>query len=234
MKRIYDTISPYLTRDRIILATLVICLLFALTCNNSQKNRIIEEKNNELTRWRDAEGNEHARVLVLEKEKVFLMKEVDSISQVLGIKPKQVVKYVKGDLLIDTVLRDTGKLVVLVDTVYKNGKLDTVKHITYNDPPHLSIDATDDSIKVRLNAQINTVEYFKRKKVLGLAIGKKTYYEDISTNNPYISITNASSSKAAPKKKLHISPSAGVGLYYDPLLKRAGAGVIGGITITRN
>jgi hypothetical protein len=100
---------------------------------------------------------------------------------------------------------------------------------------HAIVPQEPQNIYIGINAEIGVTEYWERThKFLGIKYGKKTYHTDLSTNNPYIKISNAKSVKMAPKPHLELKTGIGVGVNYDPISKTFHPGVQIGLYLIRS
>jgi len=186
--------------------------------------------------WKDKYGNEHATLLQTNLDKEDLQKRVDSISNVLKIKPKQVIAYVKGKATIDTLLVPNVVKVTVHDTVTNTDYI--AYDLDYTDSTFIHIKgrvpSTPQKLEVGVNANIVMTDYWKRKRVLGLKIGKKEHVTDISTDNPYIKLTNAESFKLKDQPKLKLKTGIGIGLNLDPFTRTIHPGIQVGIYLIRS
>lgn len=229
----------FFTRERIATFVVILALLVGLYLNNAQKTAQLDQKQAEISYYRDAAGNSHARIeqLVLS---VSQMKAVtDSIAGVLKIKPSQINRYVTISAAIDTVVKPQYIPVIVHDTVRVG---DTVRidslpgyKIDFKDSSFLSIQGTvpsKEGLRVSLKAGLSFTEYSKRGKVLGLPLGPKQTFIDVGTNNPYLTFSRAASYKVADKRVLRLSPGVGVGLNYNPFIYRLQPGLQAGLYLT--
>lgn len=242
--RITNLISKaklYLTSDRLLLFAIILVLLFVATCHRKKKDpqTIVTP---EAVNWRDKYNNEHAKVVLLSLEKGEMSKKVDSLAKILKIKPKQVTKYVKADVKIDTIV--TARLDTITKTDTITGKVDTLYSLNFMDSStfeknkkFIEIQATVPSnpqkIRIAVWADIVVADYWERKKILGMSIGRKVYYTDIGTDNPYIQITNAQSARSKDQPRLRLKTGLGVGVNYDPFTHRLSPGIQLGIYLIR-
>ena len=62
---------------------------------------------------------------------------------------------------------------------------------------------TDDTVTVRVNTKvpIESVVVFERKKVLGLKIGRKQWFQETASPNPYVRITESTVIRVSKRKK---------------------------------
>jgi hypothetical protein len=93
---------------------------------------------------------------------------------------------------------DTSFILSIDSVVHINELGDTIsfQSYTYQDEwVDLKARAIGDSLalKLRLSAQINSITYWQRKKFLFLRIGKKQYFTEVSSENPYLDITGVQS-----------------------------------------
>lgn len=211
-----------------VLACIILCLLL-LNRRGCKKVEGPAPTTDSVAYWRDKYGNEHMKVAQLTFEKTQL---VDSISKVLKIKPKQVTKYVKTGIRVDTVVRPVVTTVIEKDPV--TGRVDTVFDLNYVDRGYIHVQANKHEITVGVYAEINVTDYWKRKhRFLGISYGQKVKYTDIGTDNPYVHLVNPTS-VTIEKKKWRLAPGIGVGFNYDPLTNQVHPGVQLGVYLTRS
>ncbi len=235
LKTFYGAASRYITKERLVYITIIILLLLFTTLNNTEKNQIISKEQAKAKVWKDKYGNEHATVEELIVNNLEMNFIVDSISKVLKIKPKQVTSYVKAKASIDTTITlQKPDTVLKIDTVTLDDgstRLDTTIQykLSFRDSTFLSIEGvvpeSPQTLKVKAEAKISVTDYWKRKWFLG----KKTFYTDITTNNPYIHLDGAQSVKREPKPTLKIRPAIGFGGTYTPLSQKIYFGPQAGI-----
>lgn len=214
----------------------LLLILFARiqSCQTSRADKRLKEQQDSTKYWTDKYGNAHAELqeIILEKEQ--MKKQVDSISEVLKIKPKQVIKYIKADLIVNTVLVTDVDTVKITDTA---GVGTIVYDIKYRDSTFLSLEgrvpSNPQKFKIGLNAQITYTEYWKRKKILGLKIGSKERFIDLGTNNPYVTLDNAKAYKLKPDRKLKVKTGIGIGVTVNPITGKILPGVQFGIFLTK-
>jgi len=242
IKSILDKVTKYFTYDRVLLFAIILLILLISTCNKWKGKKALDEAKKEAVTWKDKYGNEHVQVeqLVLDKEK--MKEEVDSIAKVLEIKPKTITKYVKTKARIDTIVRAEVREVPKFDTVWLadgSFRVDTITERSLDfvdrtrNPPPLEIHAKGDSIDVKVNMDLNVVDYDKRAKILGLRIGKKHHYTDISTNNPYVKFDGAQVYKKVERPPLKLRTGFGLGLSFNPVTGKVTPGIVIGAFLSR-
>lgn len=230
--------------ERITLITLILVLLLVFTCNHKRQEKQITQSELEAKNWRDKYGNAHStatqQVLTPEESKRIY----DSIADVLDIPPRVITRYVTTDAGIDTVIVADRQVVTVHDTVWKDGvpvvtdrKVFDINYTDPTNPNWLSIKgqvpSNPQTFDVKLNAKLNFTEYSKRTGFLGI-FGKKQYYTDIGTDNPYINITNGKSYLTDKKATLKVRPGIGIGLNYNPFTKELSPGVQAGIYLFKS
>lgn len=231
----------------VLFGLLIVIFLLVDSCNRKKRDREISELKKEVQYWKDESGNAHAKLQESLLTQEDMREKVDSIAKVLNIKPKQVTRYVKVGLGVDTTV--TAKVTPKVDPKKNDtipcpegGSVVVEKPtylLEYSDSTFLRIKATVPSdpqqIEVGLNANLTFTNYYKRKKVLGIIpVGKKVEYIDIGTDNPYIKITNAEAARIIPKPKLKVRAGIGFGLTYDPWSKTINPGIQMGLYLIRS
>ena len=148
--------------------------------------------------YTDAAGNQHA-VIADEQTQHLIRSEalqitapfrrvIDSLSQALAIKPRDVEGYTAVQLKM---ARDSVRF--LTRTIAANGVIsrtfqDKYLKLTVRD---LSDSTGNDSLgdfDLQYDADLKFVEYSKQKRFLGIPISRKRYYTDISSNDPRVKI----------------------------------------------
>lgn len=211
---------------------LIAILSWFQTCK--KKNEALaklEQSEKQVIYWKDESGNTHATLKKVQYEKAQMRKQVDSIAEVLKIKPKQITTYIEADAKIDTVIKPVYTTTYLRDTIKVGDSIRVDSIIAYKldfkDSVWLSIKGTvpsKDGLQVTLQAKISVTEFYTKKWFLG----RKTGYFDITTDNPYINLTNAKSLTLRPSPKFRIRPGIGVGITYDPIKKTYNPGIQAG------
>lgn len=220
-----------------ILLILVVFMFMRInSCNSARQDREMKELKDSAQIYKDQSGNEHAKFQEATLQNDQMQEVVDSMAKALKLKPKQVIKYVKAGFVIDTVLVAKSDTITVTDTI--TGEKIVSYKLDFQDSSFLKVHAivpqNPQKIEVGLNADVTLTEYWKRKKVLGLSIGKKVYYSDIGTNNKYINISNAQSYKLADQPKLRIKAGIGIGVNYDPFTRTIHPGIQAGIYLSRS
>lgn len=214
----------------------ILVFLYLDSCSRQKANRELAAAKGEATYWKDQFGNEHVRLSETILALKDMRKEVDSIAKVLKIKPKTITRYIKTNLGIDTVLVGTVDTVYQKDTITK--KVDTLYELDYRDSNFISVHARVPTkpqyIKIGVNADLAITDFYKRRKILGLRIGKKDGYTDIGTNNPYIKISNAESIRKQLTPKLRLKTGFGIGATYDPFTRSIHPGIQIGVYLIRS
>lgn len=221
-----------------VLAVGIFVVLFLLrlnTCNHQGKTPPLTGVDS-AKYWKDKYGNEHATLTQMSLDKEDLQKRVDSIANVLKIKPKQVISYAKGKVIVDTVLVPDVVEVPVHDTITNTDYI--AYDLNYSDSTFIHIKgripSNPQKLEIGVTANIVMTDYWKRKKVLGLRIGKKEHYTDIGTDNPYIKLTNAESFKLKDQPKLRLKTGVGIGLNLDPFTRTVHPGIQVGIYLIRS
>lgn len=234
--------KKYLTYDRILLFGIILLILLVSTCNKRKRNEALKGEQESAQIWSDMFGNEHAKVKQLTQEKEDMKRQVDSIAEVLKIKPKTITKYVKAKAKIDTTVKGSPGEVIIYDTIWADDgsfRIDTVKEKTLDFvdtskvPSPLEIHAKGDSLSVKVDIDLSVVDYYKRTRVLGLRIGKKVHYTDIGTNNPYVKFNGAESYKKVEKPPLKLRTGFGLGLSFNPITGKVTPGITIGAFFSR-
>jgi hypothetical protein len=205
------------------------------TCNiKNEALARLERTNQQVIYWKDQSGNAHATLKKVQREKSQIKKEVDSIAAVLKIKPKTITSYIEADAKVDTIIKPEYTTTTIHDTVRIDGgfRIDTILayKVDYQDSVWLSIKGTvpsKDGLKVTLQAKISVTEFWQRKWFLG----KKNHYIDITTDNPYITLSNAKSLHLRPSPRFRVRPGIGVGVTYDPISRTYTPGLQAGVYI---
>lgn len=241
IQRTLTKVKSFLTYDRLFLLAIILVLLCFATCGRQKKDPQTVTQDPEVQIWKDKYGNEHARVETLVLERSQLEAKVDSVAKILKIKPKQVVKYVHTGLRIDTIVQATvDTLEIIRDT--STGKIDTIYALDFVDSSygkvhlelHAKVPTNPQYLQIGLNADVVVTEYFKRNRILGLRIGKKTYQTDVGTDNPYIRITDVKSIRSKDRPTLSLKMGLGVGINYDPFNHRLSPGIQLGVYLIRS
>jgi hypothetical protein len=180
-----------------IIALVIIALLSIKSCNEFKSKAINAEKAKHFTDslsdskvkyWQDENKQLHATVDNLFVDHFALQFEMDSVAELLKIKPKQIIAYSKTGSVIKLDVK------TIVDTVEKYiilGK-DTIEtkqeyFLNWKDQwmqVNGVLDGINDSLHIRGTDTLTRVDYWKRKWFLGA----KTYYTDITNSNPYIEV----------------------------------------------
>lgn len=115
---------------------------------------------------------------------------VDSLKMAIGIKEKQL----EGYTAITAMARQDNVQV-------KDRIIDSLKRQTfYYKDRYLSLvfragsptdSLTASSFDFAYDVDLRTVDYMKRKKILGLAVGRKQYFTDISSSDPRVRVKGA-------------------------------------------
>lgn len=213
-----------------ILAIIVAVVVLTKTCNEKKKatdvRTVIQFRDKQLDSsivkyWKDKYNNEHAIANALTVSSVVKSDYTDSIASLLKIKTKQLQQIaiertqtnINGGLGVDTV--EYG----IADT--NIAKITSVS-FSYKDPWNkvngtINRDHSKDSIHIHSIDTITSVSYWKRKKFLGIGLGKEQGYVDISNSNPYVEITGDKQLNIkAPVRQYNVSLSIGAG--YNPFL----------------
>ena len=145
--------------------------------------------------WKDEAGNEHARQETLEVENAALIAKADSIAHALGVKVKQL----EGQTIVHTVIADQATVPVIKDPV-------TGLPTFGIDSAYWKLKGVIDSMgRVHISdtmlADISIVPYWQRKhKLLGIRYGQIQHYTDITSDNPALKITGATSYRIRVKE----------------------------------
>lgn len=237
IKKLQEKKSPLIKWSLLILG-LFFLLSWISTCNKrNQALKDLAAAKQEVKYWKDESGNAHATIKKVMYEKEQMKSEVDSIAKVLKIKPKKIIQYVQATAKIDTIIKPEYTTVVIKDTI-KIGDTTRVDStigykLDYRDSVFLSIKGvvpSKEGLQVKAQATLSVTDYWKRKWFLG----KKKYYFDIGTDNPYITFTNAKSLTLRPPPKLRIRPGIGVGINYNQTTHKLSPGFQFGIYLFRS
>lgn len=185
--------------------------IFSLS-NLAKQNKIESEK------WIDLYNKEHIRVQQIELSKEDLRREVERVSYLLSIKPKQ----------IHTVTTSTSSLkfdtIVKVDTFTRDGV--QIREFKWSDN-YISVSAqlAEESGDIQVSGfdTLTYTEYWKRKNIFS----RKNYFVDLSNSNPYIKFSSIKSlTLDKTKPKFIIGPSFGVGYTLKGIQPLVGVSVI--------
>jgi hypothetical protein len=228
---------PFFTRERLIWASLVLFLLLGLYLTRSQDREKLLSAQATLQTYKDQNGLSHARIEVLEASQKELSQQADSLSHLIGIRPKTLAQYIKGDLRIDTLIKPQYEKILVHDTTRVGDTLytdSTTRYkIHFQDSSFLSLEGTvpsKEGLQITLGAQAQVITYYKKSGWFG----PRQLVADLSTNNPYLKITNAQAYVLKPPAKLRIRPGLGIGLNYNPLTHTLSPGVQAGLYLFKS
>lgn len=189
--------------------------------NNNYAN-LFKNKDAQIGYWKSKDSVEHAvliqTILTGNQAQIVFKSKLDSISNVLKIKNKQITEY------ISIIEKTKGEVNSKVDTVYKTttitikGKdsiIHTVDYLTTNFKDHW-LELTAKISNGNFNAQytltdsLTIVGFWKKKNFFS----KKNYYIDISSSNPNAHILNTQNLKitSSPEHKIGLGVFGGYGL----------------------
>jgi hypothetical protein len=175
----------------------VVVVLILLLCiagwQNAENQRndiigVVQHHADSLKYKRDAAGREHAEKLqtIAGREAIELIYKhtIDSLTQALRIKPKQINNY------ITVGVKDTGAFTTTTDTVYLKDSSKAL-HFVYNDRwlRMSGIVGKEAQITYAMTDSLVYVTYTKKKWLLG----KKSVYANIYSLNPAVHVTGLES-----------------------------------------
>lgn len=216
----------------VVVAVLALLLVIKYDKCTTQKQEVISIKtidsfykapldSNSIKRWIDKYNNEHAIVLKMVAVNNTKSEYVDSLAVLLSIANKQIqsISVIKSKNQIDESLR-TG--IDYTDVKIKDTVIKAVNKIHFNwsdDWTEVSgvvgVESKGDSIHITSIDTLTGIDYWKRKKILGLRIGSKVGYVDYSNANPHVKIVGGKKLDLhPPKQNYSIGLSAGLG--YNP------------------
>lgn len=165
----------------------------------------------EVKKWRDKYNNEHNTVKQLQLDKNNFKKQVDSISKLLEVKPKDINSVTSVTTKTDTIFK--SKL-VYIDSLKSFGFSKKDNYLALSG----LINREDTIISVQL-ITVDTLTFIPYKK---RNFFKETYVVDITNKNPYNKIISGYSYAQTEKiKRWGIGPNIG----YDPLNNKITYGI---------
>lgn len=169
------------------------------SCNTKKTIETVADLGKDSTwYWKDAYNKEHARAESKVAEAIFLRNDLKHLSNELKIKEKQIRSFKKANTTTE------GTVVIKSDTFYKDN--------------YVYIDRKGDTIFFSIKDTFQIVDYWKRTWFLG----KKKYYVDISSSNPYTKVNSIVAREIKIKNpKILIGPS----IQYNPFNNRTTPGV---------
>lgn len=198
---------------KVIVIVIVALILFFTIRKNKELKQELEsttkahefEKqklDNTVKYWKDEFGEEHARFEKSEALNTAQSRYVDSIAQLLKIKKGQI----NSIAVIDTKTEGGGKL--QIDTIWIDGTVpweqtNEVKIYPFKFSDSWTVIGGEISqggstIRYSTVDTISIVDYYDRKRILGMKIGKQTGYVDVTNSNPHSTIRGA--------KKISLNP----------------------------
>lgn len=209
-------ISEYMklkSSTRLVVEGLGLAIIICLFCIGRHYRHIHIDKNqiaiikdsSEIKHWMDKFNNEHSTVKSLLIEKQNLATAFYNVSKKLNIKPEDV----KSETNVTS--NFTFSSTMQTDTIYlPDSSKETVKYI---DNKYVKAKLYKDVLDLKVYDNYTITSYMKREHFYSFS---KAEFLDISTENPYVTITNLSDKRAKSyQPKVIIFPYVGVG--YSPI-----------------
>jgi uncharacterized protein YoxC len=189
-------IKEYLAEIIFFSLTVVLVLVFiTVSCNKHKESTpvVTELPDSKVNQWKDENKNLHSKVEILMQDNISKIKEIDSLRQIIKIKPKQVQSYSSTGMDFTV---DAKPEVTKIES-------DTTSYYKYNyqDEPDTHIWGTvgkgNDSIHAIITDTLKQLTYWKRNWFLG----SKNYYQDITNTNKNIQVYGYKGTQLIKKEK---------------------------------
>jgi hypothetical protein len=188
-------IKEYLAEIIFFSLTVVLVLVFiTVSCNKHKESTpvVTELPDSKVNQWKDENKNLHSKVEILMQDNISKIKEIDSLRQIIKIKPKQVQSYSSTGMDFTV---DAKPEVTRIDTLpqyhFNWHNADTSTHIWG------TIGTKDDSIHAVITDTLKQLTYWKRTWFLG----SKNYYQDITNTNKNIQVYGYKGTQLIKKEK---------------------------------
>jgi hypothetical protein len=173
--------------------------------------------------WTDMYNKEHSIVKSEQAVNSTQSAYLDSIANLLKIARKQIkaIEVMRSETVIDAEPISTNSY---FDTLAQEHRQQLLRSIVFNWKDKwtsiegkVMVSGKGNEIQIKTIDSITSVEYWKRNKILGLAIGRQQGYVDYSSTNPHNTITGGKRLELTPPKQqysLNLSINAG----YNPFM----------------